>query len=479
MKKVLGKDSPWRWAAVTAIISAAALAIYFFIPFAGLEENAKRILILFFWCFFMWICKPIPEWLSTTFAAFLMVSFCGVSGAAVLSGFSMGAWWLVFYAEIMGAVLSMTGLGSRLGYWVLAKFGKTYLRASYAMNITIGAMGSFVPSASARAAVLCPIIDGLENNLGHKRGEAGGESISLSTMFTNTTCTLMFLTACGASPTGMALMQNALGDSMSWGSFFVAGFIPSIVTILFIPWVINKMYPPKNYESSRKKIDVSYAEEALKAMGPLSKNEKWTLFCFALTLLMWITNSYTGINDSFTVFLTVPLMLLPCFSVGDSKKILSHVTMGPLVWIGLSIGIADVLNSVGAFSWLITNIFDAIPWIYNVGYTTFLAIWLAFIIFVHIIFAGMNAMTMIFVPMAMTMAETLGFSPFVLGSVTVMAIAIGANFLPFNSMPNIISFDLERYSVSQEFKAGCIINLFALVALLATAFLFWPLIGLS
>lgn len=84
-------------------------------------------------------------------------------------------------------------------------------------------------------------------------------------------------------------------------------------------------------------------------------------------------------------------------------------------------------------------------------------IWLAFVVVSHIIFAGMNAMEAVLVPVSMTMAAALGFDVYTMGLLTVMAIAPSANFLPFNSAPNLIYASTDRFSTAQQLKGAIVI----------------------
>ena len=58
------------------------------------------------------------------------------------------------------------------------------------------------------------------------------------------------------------------------------------------------------------------------------------------------------------------------------------------------------------------------------------------------------------VPVSMTMASALGFDPYTMGLLTVMAISAGAFFLPFNSAPNLIFYSTNRFSTAQELKGA-------------------------
>lgn len=96
----------------------------------------------------------------------------------------------------------------------------------------------------------------------------------------------------------------------------------------------------------------------------------------------------------------------------------------------------------------------------------------------HIIFAGMNAMEAVMVPVSMTMASALGFDPYTMGLLTVMAISAGAFFLPFNSAPNLIFYSTNRFSTAQELKGAIPIALLIIIGLIFSVKVWFPVIGI-
>lgn len=112
----------------TAIITVLCAAL-FFVPFNGLENSARNVMIVFFWAILMWIFRPLPEYLVSILTAAIMALFLGM-GDKVISGFSNAGWFLNLWAAFMGGVLVVTGLGERMAYLILIKLGKTELSAS-------------------------------------------------------------------------------------------------------------------------------------------------------------------------------------------------------------------------------------------------------------------------------------------------------------------------------------------------------------
>lgn len=144
----------WKWLLETAIITLAAFLLSL-VPFEGLEANGKVTLIIFLWCIAMWIVKPIPEWLTSSLASVVLVTFFGFGAGAQFSGFGNAGWWLVVYASVLGLVMVDSGLGKRMAYYVISKLGSNYLTASYALCLTTTVSSRSSPRR-ARAAPPLP-----------------------------------------------------------------------------------------------------------------------------------------------------------------------------------------------------------------------------------------------------------------------------------------------------------------------------------
>lgn len=465
----------YKWLIQIIVISAVALFLIYGVPTEGLSFEGKVTMVVFIWCVALWIAKPLEEWQVSILAIVILVVFYGVNHNSLLSGYQNPGWWLVIFSQMMGVTMVFTGLGLRMAYYIVSKIGKSTLLANYAVGLTTALCTLIIPSAGARTSTLYNIVDELSDALGFERGKKGGESLVMTGMFTNTTGTIMFLTGTNCIPMGLAYVLEATGRTMNWAQWFAAGFLPGLLCCLIIPLYTYKLFPPKDKEKA-KNLDVSFAKEALKEMGPMSKGEKWTLFCFSLTVLLWATGSITGISANIVPVLTIFLLLLPNLAPAKTKAILNEVPWGAMIWIGAAMGLANQVNATGGFQWLADTYLT--PLMSGMNYTVFLAVWLLLIIFIHIIFAGMDPMVVLFVPMGIAIAQALGFDVFSVGIVTIMAVCVGANFMMFNSQSNILWATTGRFTAKQQLFAACAINLTVAIILLLTLLLYWPMIGL-
>lgn len=464
----------------TRLIVAAVLtvlcALLALVPFNGLDGQGKGVMIVFIWAIIMWIVRPIPEYLIGVIAAAILAIFFG-SGTRVVSGFSSSGWWLCLWAGFIGVVIQYSGLGERIAYWILVKMGKTELMANYATNIANTVLSLMIPSNTARGAVVSPMCDSICEGMGYKRGEHKGDAaIMLSNLFTNTTNTWLFYTAVGANAIGMALVTEATGKSISWTGWLQATFIPAGLILLFIPWFCHKLYGSKG--SGRRTVDITFAKEKLASMGKMSSKEKKAALYFILTLIAFCTNGLHGVAPDYIVFVTVFLMLCPGIGVCSFKEVNKIFAWPAFLQLGFAMSLANCVSDVGGFQWVVDMLFVGNSVFTSMNITTFLIIWLTFVVALHVIFAGMNAMEAVIVPVSMTLAAAMDFDVYTMGLLTVMAISAGAFFLPFNSAPNLIFYSTDRFTTAQELKGAIPLAILIVIGLIFSVLVWFPIIGI-
>ena len=76
----------------------------------------------------------------------------------------------------------------------------------------------------------------------------------------------------------------------------IAGIVPGLASLLIIPYVLYKIYPP---ELKRTPEAPLMAKEELEKMGPMDFNQKVMLCVFLGTILLWSTATFTGPTGTF------------------------------------------------------------------------------------------------------------------------------------------------------------------------------------
>ena len=154
------------------------LLVIALIPFAiklipipeGLTPEAWTMLGIYLAAIVGIILRPFSE-------PVIMLSIIGIAGLFVpvgplLSGFSSTSVWLVFSAFLISQAFVNTGLGKRIAYMLIGKFGRTTLGLGYVMGITDLIISPATPSNTARSGgIVYPIFRSISVTLGSEPGE--------------------------------------------------------------------------------------------------------------------------------------------------------------------------------------------------------------------------------------------------------------------------------------------------------------------
>jgi di/tricarboxylate transporter len=93
-----------------------------------------------------------------------------------------------------------------------------------------------------------------------------------------TVSSAMFITAMAANPLAVNLAADALGTTISWGTWALAAIVPGAFTLLTMPLLLYILYPPKVKDTPDAPIE---AKKQLKKLGPMSTDEKITSVPFS------------------------------------------------------------------------------------------------------------------------------------------------------------------------------------------------------
>ena len=460
----------------TAVFIALIIAAGVFLPFKGLAPQAKISLLIFFICIVLWIFRPIPEYLSALLGGGALIYFAKAPAGQVLGGFNSPVWWMVVFATFLGVIIGHTGLGKRLAYIVLSKIGNSPLRILYGTTMVNNLIAPFTPSNTARGALLSSVADSLCDSLGYVRGEKKGDhTIMLANMYINTTNTFMFLTATGANMLCVKIIAESTGRTLTWMEWFYAGFVPGLPLLLLFPYLVYRMFPmqvPRSGEAGMQMI-----REKLSELGPMTRPELSTAVIMLATLSLWVTEGFHGSPSTTSSFLLV-LLFMPGIGAVKWEDIGARIPWPALIWLGMAMGMAGLIDRQKGFKWLVDVCLADSTFFQSLGFVPFLGVMIVTIVFMHIIFAGMNAMVMVIVPISIALAKQQGFDPVAVGIVASMATSAGAFFMPFNSAPNLVFFATGRYDVKQQLYGAFPLAFLICVALMGGLLFWWPLIGL-
>lgn len=461
---------------VSLLITLAVGAIIWFIGAPeGLDPKAWHLFAIFVATIVGLIIKPLPMGGVAVLSIAAVIITGTLATQEALSGFQNTTIWLIVIAFFISRGFIKTGLGNRVAYLFVKRFGKKTLGLSYALLFSDLILSPAMPSNTARGGgIIFPIIKSLSQTFG-SNPEDGTErkigSFLTKTAFQgNMITSAMFMTAMAANPLAASIAAEA-GINISWGGWALAALVPGLVSLIVIPLFIYKVYPPEVKETPAA---AQIATQKLKEMGPLKKSEWSMIAVFLLILGLWIFGTKINIDATTTALIGLAVLLLSSvLSWDDIKK--EQGAWDTLVWFAALVMMASFLNTLGMIPWfseLMSGAVSGMSWIMALGA-------LALIYFYsHYFFASSTAHVSAMFAAFLAVAVAAGAPPML----TALILGFFGNLFGclthYGSGPAPVFFGSGYVSQNKWWGIGFAISIIHIIIWAIVGGLWWKLLGL-
>lgn len=334
------------------ITIGVGLIIWFIPPLTEISTTAWHMLAIFIATIAGCILKPFPIGSIALISLTLSVLTNTIELNTALSGFSESSIWLIVMAFFISRGFIKTGLGARIAYQFVKHFGKKTIGLCYSIIFCDLILAPATPSNTARAGgIITPIIESLSKTFNSSPKDGTERKIGSFLIFSefhgNIITSAMFMTAMAANPLAKSLAAS-FGINITWSSWFLAAIVPGIISLIFIPLAIYKLYPP---EIKTTPDAPKIAKDALKNMGKMKKDEILMALIFIIVLVLWVLGSLINIDPTLTAFIGLSLLLI--FKILNWDDVKSEKgAWDVLIWFSVLVMMADQLNKLGVISYL-------------------------------------------------------------------------------------------------------------------------------
>lgn len=353
---------------VRGLICIAIGVIIWFLPApSGVGPQAWGLLAVFVATIAGFILQPMPIGAVALLACALLPVLGIMKAGEALAGFSNTTIWLIVSAFMFAEGFIKTGLGRRISYMLLSKFGKSTLSVAYVMSAADFIIAPFTPSNTARGGgIIYPIVRSVTAAVGADAASGKNTRTGAFLMFSAysavITSACIFLTGASNNVLCNTLAQEIFGVSIGWGEWFMACIIPGLILSIATPFILYKLINP---ELKKTPETLQMAKEELGKMGAMTGKEKILCVIFVAALIMWATGSVHHIDSAFVALLGLSAMLLTkILDWSDVTK--QHGAWDVLVWMGVLVNMAAYLSKFGLMKWFATAMaaqFAGMPWI--------------------------------------------------------------------------------------------------------------------
>lgn len=415
------------------------------LPLAGLPEGGRHCLAMSLAAVLWWATGAMHPGFTAT--ALLMGFSLLLPGEQAPDALIFRLWttptiYLVAGGFILAAAVRDSGLGQRLALTLVSRYVRGYtgiLILCYALGLALSVM---IPHPWPRSFLILSIMEQVIRAA--KLDKPAAVNVGLAVFAGSVPTAMVLLT--GDSTLNPTLAGFA-GVSVSWLTWLLWMGVPGLAaTVLTFAAQRLSFKPPKAIA-----LDRSTVAESLKAMGPMSANEKKTLGVIALAVLLWATDSLHGIAPGWVAMLAVVLLATPPLRVLDGKT-WNAVPFGTLLFLTAALAIGTVGGATGMNEWIVTRLLPATP----PSSPLILALLTAAVcIPLHMALGSTLAVMSIAAPMMVAYGASAGLPPMVPAMLTYAAVALHW-LLPFHHMNLLVGVGEQAggYSNREVFRMG-------------------------
>ena len=478
-----------NWGLIAAV---AVLIVILQLPTpVGLPLAGQRMLAVFGFAVTVWITEALDYAVSAVVIAALMAVLLGISPnvanpkvmygtvqglTMAMGGFSNTGLTLVAAALFLAAAMTITGLDRRIALVVLRRVGARTNRIVIGSIIVSIILAFLVPSSTARAAAVIPIMMGVVLAFGVDKRSRFAGLMMITSVQAVSIWNVGIKTAAAQNMIAVGFIQSLLHQDVTWLNWFIAAAPFSILMSIGLYFIMMAMMPPETKELPGGHGAV---EKALSELGPMTAKEK-RLLVLSLTLLcVWATEGILHSFDSATTTtVAVAVLFLPYVGVMDWKKANVLIPWGTVVLFGVGIGLGTVLLQTQAAQWLAGLIVDWFGLNHLAGIAV-LAVMATFLVVVHLGFASATALAATMIPIiiaVMQKVETPGLS--VIGMTMLLQFVISFGFiLPVNSPQGMLAYGTGTFLVRDFVRTGIAITVLAYMLTLVFGATYWHWLG--
>ena len=433
----------------------------------GLNPVEHRVLAIFVFAALMWLFDAVPAW-TTSLLVVVLLLFCTSNSALwffqtdasgdkysnlinntdILHCFADPTIMLFIGGFIIAIAATKSGLDVKLAKVMLAPFGTKSENVLLGFILVTALFSMFISNTATAAMMLtflAPVLSALPSDGKGKIGLALAIPIGANIGGMGTPI--------GTPPNAIALKflndPNGMDMGIGFGQWMMV-MVPLTLVLLFIAWFVLKRMFPFKQKNITLKIESTHAAD---------KKDIIVYITFAVTVLLWLTDSVTGVNANVVAMLPVGVL---CMAGIITKRDLEQLSWSILWMIAGAFALGVAMKQSG----LANNLIEAVP--FDSWSPLVVIIGSGLLCYLMANFISHTATAALFVPILAIAGSSMSEQLAAFGGVSTLLIGVAicssvAMVLPISTPPNALAdatgFIKQKYMV----KTGLIMGLTGLL----------------
>ncbi|MCA9914057.1 MAG: anion permease [Anaerolineae bacterium] len=448
-----------------ALLGSLIVAILFFFPVAGLDQQTTRIAALTLFLVVFWATNVVPPYFPVLIFFALAMIFQVISPALAFSGFASGAFWLVFGGLVIGAAFKETGLATRIADGISRFFGRSY-RGLIGGLVVLGVLLSFImPSSMGRVVMLVPIALALADRYGYGLDAPGRYGILLAMIFGAHTPSFGILPANVPNMILAGTTESVWGITIPYGQYFFLNFpVLGLLKALLIFALVLLFFPDHLPEKTPSTV---------KEQTPMSADEKRLGMILIVVVLMWAFDFLHGIAPSWVALAAALVLLLPGIGVLPADTLNKRLNIASLIFVAglISMGAMIAQSELTVlFSQWIENTLPLTP---GADFGNYLV--LSITTLLTSIVGTVPTVPAVLVPLADVLASLSGLP--LLTVLMIQVVGFSTIFFPYQAAPLVVGVLLANIPARIALRFTLVLGFVTLLLLLPLDYLWLQILG--
>jgi sodium-dependent dicarboxylate transporter 2/3/5 len=449
-------------------------------PMGGMSETAWRTAALGLLMVVWWVTEAVPI-AATALLPLALLPLLGVMSIAESAApYANPVIYLFFGGFVLAAAFERCGLHRRLALRLLTVVGARPDRVIGGFMATGGLISMWV-SNTAATLMLLPLATSVLPRARTAVDPATQFEKALMLSIAYAATIGGFGTLIGSPPNALlaGFLAQTHGIRLRFVDYMLIG-VPIVVVALPIAWFILTRVVFRVAHGPAI-VDAAALREQRRALGPMSRTEKFVAVVGLLTAAAWISQpllarAWPSISEAgISVMCALALLVIPIDAKGrraitwDEAE---RIPWGVLILFGGGLSLAAAIQTGGLAEWItgsVGNLRELPPLALVLIVTTVITILTEF--------TSNTATAAAFLPVASSLALASGVSPLVLLVAAGLAASNGF-MLPVGTPPNAIAFSTGKLTVREMARAGLLVDVvFVVILTIAAYFLVPPILG--
>ncbi len=405
----------------------------------------------------LWISEALPNYLTSLLVILAIVLTGITTDKAAYAQLGHPVMWLNILSFVLASMLVKTQVAKRFALWFVLRFGRSASGVLFSFIVINVVLSAFISATTAKAAILLPIfmvVAAIYGAMGGENRNNFGRNLVLQNLLQINLGANAFLTGSGATLLAGSLIAGAMGwGGFSYQDWFAAAF-PMNMLLIFIGWFVGtKIIFPLKPEERRPQIEggMERLREELQKLGKMKAEEYRAIAIFVTVLLLWATDKQHGINQTAVAFMGAVAALMPGIGVVKWNDV--DIPWHLLLFSAGAYTLGAGFDATGLPATMVNAAFDSLGITADTPYWALYLLLTGTMLASALIFQSKTMQTLIFVPIAIGVAQRFGYP--VLSLAFPVAMLVGHVYvLPFNSKPAALLYTTNQYSWSDTFRFG-------------------------